>query len=160
MNATSLARLDLVHPELKRRVLQADLILQSEGIFIEVVQGLRTWPEQDALYAQGRTVPGPIVTKVKGGGSSHNYGLAVDVCPDKDLSKPGLQPNWDASHPHWKRIVEVMESVGLKAGARWRTFPDNPHFEWTGKFERIPNPQLKAAYLDGGIEKTWEAVNA
>jgi peptidoglycan L-alanyl-D-glutamate endopeptidase CwlK len=48
---------------------------------IRVVQGLRSWTEQDALYAMGRTAPGKIVTNVKGGYSYHNYGMAVDCVP-------------------------------------------------------------------------------
>jgi hypothetical protein len=42
------------------------------------VQGVRTFAEQDALYAQGRTRKGLRVTNAKGGQSYHNYGLAAD----------------------------------------------------------------------------------
>lgn len=46
-----------------------------------VDQGLRTFPEQAALYAQGRTVPGNIVTYSPPGTSYHNWGVAVDQVP-------------------------------------------------------------------------------
>jgi peptidoglycan LD-endopeptidase CwlK len=49
------------------------------GITVKVVSGLRTYAEQDALYAQGRSRPGHIVTHAKGGYSNHNFGIAFDV---------------------------------------------------------------------------------
>ena len=42
------------------------------------IEGHRTWEEQDALYAKGRTAPGSIVTRAKGGFSNHNFGIAMD----------------------------------------------------------------------------------
>jgi peptidoglycan L-alanyl-D-glutamate endopeptidase CwlK len=48
-------------------------------IKLRVTQSLRTYAEQDDLYAQGRTKPGRIVTNAKGGYSWHNFGLALDV---------------------------------------------------------------------------------
>ena len=46
-----------------------------------VQQGIRTVAQQNALYAQGRTAPGAIVTDAPGGSSAHNFGLAVDLYP-------------------------------------------------------------------------------
>src|SRR5579859_3440231 len=45
------------------------------GIAIKIISGLRTYEQQDALYAQGRSKPGQIVTKAKGGQSNHNFGI-------------------------------------------------------------------------------------
>jgi len=69
------------------------------GIAVLVTQGLRTWEEQDALYAKGRTVP-PIgkkyiVTKAKGGQSYHNFGLAFDIVVLDSLGKA----DWDTNSP-------------------------------------------------------------
>jgi peptidoglycan L-alanyl-D-glutamate endopeptidase CwlK len=33
---------------------------QAEGLGVKIICGLRTFAEQDALYAQGRTVPGTL----------------------------------------------------------------------------------------------------
>ena len=64
-----------VYPPLadKGRVLIYGLakIDMSFGVFM----GLRTFAQQNALYAQGRITPGKIVTKAKGGQSWHNFGL-------------------------------------------------------------------------------------
>jgi peptidoglycan L-alanyl-D-glutamate endopeptidase CwlK len=52
-----------------------------------VVSGFRTQAEQQALYAQGRTIPGDIVTKADGviHKSNHQSGEAVDVIPYPSL---------------------------------------------------------------------------
>ena len=39
----------------------------AQGIHVKVISGHRTYEEQNDLYAQGRTKPGQIVTKAKGG---------------------------------------------------------------------------------------------
>ncbi len=39
----------------------------------------RTYAAQMRLYFQGRTLPGKIVTKARGGESGHCFGLAADL---------------------------------------------------------------------------------
>lgn len=56
----------------------------KHGIKLRVAQATRTIAQQNALYAQGRTAPGRIVTNAKGGESYHNYGLAIDVIEIKN----------------------------------------------------------------------------
>src|SRR5206468_10828885 len=51
----------------------------ASGIVIKVLSGLRTYDEQNDLYAQGRTKPGSIVTNARGGYSNHNFGIAFDI---------------------------------------------------------------------------------
>ena len=51
----------------------------ADGITSKVISGLRTYDEQNDLYAQGRTKPGRIVTNARGGFSNHNFGIAFDV---------------------------------------------------------------------------------
>ena len=51
----------------------------QNGIRIKVISGLRTYTEQDELYAQGRTTTGPKVTNARGGHSNHNFGIAFDI---------------------------------------------------------------------------------
>ena len=47
----------------------------QHGITIKVIGGLRTYEEQNELFAQGRTKPGRIVTNARGGFSNHNFGM-------------------------------------------------------------------------------------
>lgn len=152
MDATSEERLATVLPKLAELVRKMADQLAAEGINIRVTQGLRTWAEQDALYAQGRTEPGHVVTNAKGGESWHNYGAAVDVAPFDD----GI-PDWDLSHPAWKRIVEVGILMGLVSGVSWR---DTPHFELTGKFPVTPNLEVKQLHAQGGVQAVFDAITA
>src|ERR687883_479303 len=109
MNDATRRRLQQVHPALAAAITTLIDTLYKNGIQIEVVQGLRTFAEQDALYAQGRTRPGPIVTRARGGQSNHNYGLAVDVVPFNNG-----QPNWNAPMSVWTTIGMAAHNLGLQ----------------------------------------------
>ena len=76
-------------------VIAAQELVAKDGVTIEVISGLRSWAQQAALFAQGRTKPGRIVTKARPGSSWHNYGLAIDLGLFKngvylDEKNPGL----------------------------------------------------------------------
>jgi peptidoglycan L-alanyl-D-glutamate endopeptidase CwlK len=51
------------------------------GMRVSILSGTRTYAEQDALYAIGRTVQlnHKPVTNAKGGRSNHNFGIAWDM---------------------------------------------------------------------------------
>src|SRR5438105_4239472 len=103
MDNASEARLGEVMPPLAAKVRQLASLLANEGIVVRVTQGLRSWPQQDALYAQGRTTPGHVVTNAPGGTSWHNFGCAVDLVPDAALdASSNFIPDWNASHPCWQ----------------------------------------------------------
>ena len=93
------------------------------GITLRITQGLRTIDEQDALYAKGRTEPGPRVTNAKGGSSFHNYCLAVDLA----VLEPGGSIDWDYNMALLKPIAA---SMGIEWGGDWKTIKDKPHFQW------------------------------
>lgn len=94
------------------------------NVQIIVVQGLRTFEESDKIYAQGRTLPGDIVTKAAAGQSYHNYGLAFDfamITDGKDDEVVG---------PNWMKVVTIMKKYGMTWGGDFPDgFHDNPHFE-------------------------------
>lgn len=130
-DAISIPRIAKLHPKVREEVTR--LIDHAEANLpanqaIRVVQGLRTIAEQDALYAQGRTAPGKIVTKAKGGSSYHNYGLAVDlaIIIDKDGNGTYETISWDTN----MEVVKVFEAAGWEWGGRWK-FLDKPHFQKT-----------------------------
>jgi peptidoglycan LD-endopeptidase CwlK len=153
MDDVSELRLSRVHPKLADLIRKLSDQLALEGISIRVTQGLRSWEEQAALYAQGRTAPGPEVTKAPPGASYHNFGLAVDVVPMMPLG-----PDWNTGHPVWQRIISVGQSLGLVSGSNWRSFPDFPHFQLTGSLPVSPNDYVRAAYSEGGIDAVWTAA--
>lgn len=92
-----------------------------EGILLRVTHTLRTYAEQDRLYAQGRTAPGPRVTAAPGGWSWHNHACAFDVC------QQGPEP-YPEDDEFWEKIGSLGENVGLEWGGRWK-HPDRPHFQ-------------------------------
>nr|WP_229522521.1 M15 family metallopeptidase [Paenibacillus monticola] len=107
----------------------------TRGVPILITQGLRTIVEQNALYAQGRTKPGSIVTNARGGESYHNYGLAVDfalLLPDgKSVS---WDMNRDGNRDHtadWQEVVCQGKALGLEWGGDWTSFKDYSHFQLT-----------------------------
>lgn len=157
MDNVSEARLCGVHPYVARKVRELAAHLEDEGIVIRVVQAFRSYADQDKLYAQGRTAPGEIVTRCVPGNSWHNYGLAVDVAP---FTRDGVHaypvPDWNATHPAWHRIEEVGVSLGFVAGANFRTFPDNPHLQITGRFPVNPSCEVRHLFFEGGVAVVWE----
>ena len=153
MDTVSELRLAQVYPGLADKIRSMAATLEAEAIDIRVTQGLRTVAEQEALYAQGRTSSGDIVTNAAGGYSWHNFGLAIDVVPLTPLG-----PDWDTAHPVWGRIVAVGTGLGLTAGAQWRTFTDWPHFQLTGRFPVTPNDEARLFLSTGGVEAVWEAA--
>jgi len=95
------------------------------GYTFFITDGYRSMDEQARLYAQGRTVPGKIVTMAKPGQSPHNYGLAVD-CSFQKNGKLEYRDNLYA------KVYPIARKLGLELGADWTTFKDKPHFEYKG----------------------------
>lgn len=84
--------------------------------------GLRTFPQQAALYALGRTAPGKIVTDAEAGESPHNYGCASDWT----LWDKWNSPLWmGTTDPRWQVYLNAIEKAGGRAGATWRDFYHN-----------------------------------
>ncbi|MCU0600556.1 MAG: M15 family metallopeptidase [Desulfobacterales bacterium] len=94
----------------------------ASGITIKIISGLRTYKEQDALYAQGRTQPGAIVTNARGGYSNHNFGIAFDVGVFEGNKYLPDSPKYNA-------VGVLGMDLGLEWGGSWKTIVDQPHFE-------------------------------
>jgi len=157
MTLGSQERLELVYPKLAQKIYQLSTLCVAEGFYITVTQGLRTVEQQQALYDQGRTKPGKIVTNAQGGHSWHNFGLAVDCA----VENPDSSIDWNASHPQWKTMEQIGVSLGLTSGANWVHLIDAPHFQITGRFpEGAPNDEVRALYAKGGLLAVWSEVEA
>ena len=150
MDSVSEARLKLVNPMMSDKVKRVAGILESEGITVRVTQGLRSWNEQAALYEQGRSLPGAVVTNSPAGYSWHNFGLAVDLVPMVDGS-----PDWDVKHPAWTRMSEVAGALGFTCGAHFST-PDRPHIQMNGRFPLSPDGEVRQLFKDGGMGAVWD----
>jgi peptidoglycan L-alanyl-D-glutamate endopeptidase CwlK len=116
----------------KWRRLAGAAALLGHPIFITCT--LRTASEQAALYDQGRTRDGAIVTHAQAWQSWHQpwlrHGdawrcLAFDVAFRPEDNPGGA--TWDGP---WDMIGLMGEAVGLEWGGRWRGRKrDRPHFQ-------------------------------
>jgi peptidoglycan L-alanyl-D-glutamate endopeptidase CwlK len=95
----------------------------ADGITIIVISGTRTYEEQDALYAQGRTKPGKIVTNARGRYSNHNFGIAFDIGVFEGK-------NYTEESPKYKAVGVLGMDLGLAWSGNWKTIQDEPHFEF------------------------------
>jgi peptidoglycan L-alanyl-D-glutamate endopeptidase CwlK len=124
-----------LHPSIRQNVTniinQCDVALSGRSK-VKITQSLRTFKEQDDLYALGRSKQGKKVTQAKGGQSIHNYGLAVDICLiiDKTEASWDMIKDWDGDKvADWMEVVKIFKSNGFSWGGDWHSFKDNPHFE-------------------------------
>lgn len=99
---------------------------KKEGIDVLVTSTYRDAESQNALFAQGRSKPGRIVTNAKAGQSWHNYRLAFDVVPIVNG-----KAMWNDLRT-FRRLGEIGKSVGLEWAGDWKTFKEMPHFQWSG----------------------------
>jgi peptidoglycan L-alanyl-D-glutamate endopeptidase CwlK len=135
VKSKSAARIAGLHPVL--RAAANELIERSyaKGIPILITQGTRTIAEQNALYAQGRSKPGPIVTNARGGASYHNYGLAIDfalLLPSGDAVSWDMKRDGDKDRTaDWNEVVNEAKKLGFRWGGDWKTFKDYPHLQMT-----------------------------
>lgn len=127
MDTRSKKNIETLHPvaqQWARAFLQEieDSKRLPEGVTVRIISGNRTWAEQNALFAQGRTKPGNIVTNARGGQSNHNFGIAWDI---------GIFINgkYQPSSPWYDVVGEIGEGVGLEWGGRWTSIQDKPHYQ-------------------------------
>lgn len=93
------------------------------GLEVWLINGTRSYAEQDAVYAQGRTAPGAKVTNARGGYSWHNFGLAADM----GLFKGG---KYIGESPVYAVLGKLARNItGLEWGGDWTSFTDEPHLQ-------------------------------
>ena len=157
----TLERIQLLHPKLRDEALTMydEIVAALTGTAAcRFAYTLRTFAEQDALFAQGRTKPGSIVTNARGGSSYHNYGLAIDIVllVDKDKNGTFETASWDLKtdfdgdgKSDWQEIVAIFKRYGYEWGGDWK-FVDAPHFQKTlGK----SIAELQGLHKSGKVDK-------
>ena len=130
MDNVTISRLAKLHPKLRDDVTKVITELNLIGIEFRITQGLRTIEEQDKIYAQGRTIPGHIVSNAKGGQSFHNYGLALDFCllhADKTISFNMKEDVNSDKINDWNQVVNGFKAYGWEWGDRG--YVDTPHVQ-------------------------------
>lgn len=140
----TIERINLLHPKLRTEAntIYHEIIAALIGKAIcRFAFTLRSFAEQEALYAQGRTKPGPIVTWAHAGQSYHNYGLAIDIVllVDKDGNGTFETASWETNvdfdgdgKADWMEIVSIFKKYGWEWGGDWvKPKQDLPHFQKT-----------------------------
>lgn len=113
-------KIETLLPLVQRMARQLIKIMKDKhGVDILITSGYRDPAEQDAIYAQGRTKPGEIVTQAKGGFSLHNYKVAFDCVP-----LINGKPYWQS---HYDITTAEAAIIGLEHGDRG--YKDLPHFQ-------------------------------
>lgn len=128
-------KLEDLHPRVQAMARKLLDEAATAGIPLTVTFTLRSMETQAALYAQGRTKPGKIVTNARPGYSFHNFGLAIDVAPTELLKLPnwGDTPaNQKRANELWARLGAIGKAIGFRWGGDFTSIKDRPHFEWSG----------------------------
>lgn len=122
-----------LHPKLQTLIVKFIAECKKNGIIVKIGECIRTVAEQDDIYAQGRTKPGTIVTKVRGSSysSMHQWGIAFDFYLDMDVDGDGSTKD-DAFNNATKlfdKAGKIGKSIGLEWGGGWTSIIDRPHFQ-------------------------------
>jgi peptidoglycan L-alanyl-D-glutamate endopeptidase CwlK len=113
-----------LHPKLQKKLSELEAACKKAGLKIQITECVRTVAEQDALYAQGRTKPGVIVTNAPGYSysSMHMWGVAADFC------RVGKSA-YDNSDGFFDKVGQIGKKLGLEWGGDWKSPVDKPHFQ-------------------------------
>lgn len=142
-----------LHPRLQEKIVQLQALCNKEGLRLGIAECFRSVSEQNALYAQGRTKPGSIVTNAPGSSysSQHQWGIAFDFY--KNVK--GHAYDDDA---FFRRVGQLGKSIGLGWGGDWHSIVDKPHLylpDW-GSGTSI----LKQRYGNfANFKKTWGSAS-
>jgi peptidoglycan LD-endopeptidase CwlK len=120
-------KLEDLLPPVAERAEKLLAVCADAGIELLVTSTYRDFEAQDRLYAQGRFVPGQIVTWAKAGDSWHNWKRAFDVVPIRNGKLVWSTRGLDGEL--WKKVGKIGESLGLEWGGSWERHPDYPHFQ-------------------------------
>ncbi len=146
--------INALHPDLQEKIKQLKNLCSKNGLNIGIGECFRTVVEQDALYAQGRTQSGNIVTNARGSfyNSQHQWGIAFDFFKnEKGHEFDDLLFFTDVS--------KLAKSIGLAWGGDWVSIKDRPHLylpDWGSTTK-----QLKAQYgTPDKFVSTWNTPPA
>lgn len=124
INSRSLTDL---HPKVKTLCEQFIASCDAAGIDVLITSTYRDGESQNALYAQGRTTKGNIVTNAKAGQSFHNYRVAFDFVPIV-----GGKCVWNDIGVFTK-CGRIAESLGLEWAGSWSgKFKEYAHCQFSG----------------------------
>lgn len=118
--------ISMLHPEAQAKAKALIGAAANKGLPIRIVETVRTVAEQDKLYAQGRTIPGNIVTNAKGlnYSSMHQWGVAFDICRNDGKAA------FDTSDGFFSKVAAIGKSLGLTWGGDFKSIKgDLGHYQ-------------------------------
>lgn len=145
----------LCHPELQKKAEKLIEECKKRGLIVKLGESFRTVAEQNALYAQGRTKPGQIVTYAKGSdySSMHQWGVAFDIIRNDGKGAYNDSDGW------FEKAGTVGKELGLEWGGDWTNPVDKPHFQLS-QWGSTPDKLKKAYGSFENFKKTWEVYAA
>lgn len=129
-----------VHPDL---ALVMETAIVDTPVDFTVVEGLRSDERQAALFAQGRTKPGPKVTNADGKKNLSNHQDAADGKKDGKGSAVDIYPFVDGQvrvnekyvigylkqiTDHIKKVAKAL-GIEIECGIDWKNPYDPPHVQ-------------------------------
>lgn len=115
-----------LHPAFRNKIIQLVIDAKKHDIDIVVSETYRTPERQNKYLKRG-------LTKLKGGKSKHQFGLAIDIIP---VVNGVSQHN---NHDVLKKVGVLGEKLGLRWGGRWKRLYNPVHFEWECKISDLEN---------------------
>lgn len=144
IDSLSHQRIQLLHPKIRKEV--GDLLdfvntsVLTGKAKARITSTLRSFAEQTALYNQGRTAAGQIVTNAKAGQSNHNFGLSFDFALIVDTNNDGIYDatSWSTVIDYdgdkiadWMEVINLYKKHGYESGSDWKSIKDFPHIQKT-----------------------------
>lgn len=99
---------------------------KAAGIDVLIISTFRDAASQAALFAQGRTEPGAVVTKAEPGFSFHQFRVAFDFVPIVNG-----KAQWNDLRS-FKLCGEIAKEIGLTWAGDWTTFKEYGHCQLPG----------------------------
>lgn len=136
---------------------------KDHGIAIKIIDGTRTFAQQDALWRKGRNAKGKIVdeaavvTYARGGYSNHNFGIGFDIGVFQGT-------RYITNAEAYKPVGVIGQELGLEWGGTWKKPYDPPHFQlrpsWAEGMKQSPMvAELRRQFPNGvdasTIEELW-----
>ena len=144
-----IGQLTALHPFVARKAKSAFDAAEKAGLSVGPYETVRTDARQAALYAQGRTAPGAIVTNAKAGNGWHLYGLAFDA-----VFIDGAVWTWKGDY---NTLGKIFESFGFEWARRWKSFPEDAHFQMTFG---LSLSEARTLLDKGGTSAVWAKIDA
>ena len=107
-------------PETQELYHKFAVVMKAKGIGYIVTCTYRSPEEQSALYEQGRSKPGKIVTWTRKSRHTDREAFDIAILVNGKIS-------WKPED--YLEAVKIGKAVGLDAGGAWTKSKDWPHFE-------------------------------